>query len=104
MSASATEVVPGNGIGEDRPGPLIRRRSWFKATARRWVFSACGVKERLAAGSGLLLTFDDGPDPDVTPAVLELLARYHARAVFFVVGNRIPRRPICCRGSSKRVT
>ncbi len=33
------------------------------------------------------LTFDDGPDPEVTPAVLDLLAKYHARATFFVIGR-----------------
>jgi peptidoglycan-N-acetylglucosamine deacetylase len=34
----------------------------------------------------LALTFDDGPDPDYTPYVLDLLDRYEARATFFVVG------------------
>lgn len=33
------------------------------------------------------LTFDDGPDPDITPAVLDLLAEYDARATFFVIGR-----------------
>jgi peptidoglycan/xylan/chitin deacetylase (PgdA/CDA1 family) len=46
----------------------------------------------LAAGS-VLLTFDDGPHPDITPAVLERLKRHRARAVFFVVGQRIARAP-----------
>ena len=70
-----------------------RRRLSAKAAARKLVLSAFGAKERLAAEAGLLLTFDDGPDPDVTPAVLDLLARYDAKAVFFIVGNRIPRAP-----------
>jgi peptidoglycan/xylan/chitin deacetylase (PgdA/CDA1 family) len=47
----------------------------------------------LAGARGLLLTFDDGPDPVVTPAVLDQLAKYDARAVFFIVGNRIQRAP-----------
>ncbi|MDY6944607.1 MAG: polysaccharide deacetylase family protein [Pseudomonadota bacterium] len=33
------------------------------------------------------LTFDDGPDPQITPAVLDILAEYHARATFFVIGR-----------------
>ena len=33
------------------------------------------------------LTFDDGPDPEITPAVLDLLARYQMRATFFVIGR-----------------
>jgi peptidoglycan/xylan/chitin deacetylase (PgdA/CDA1 family) len=41
----------------------------------------------------VLLTFDDGPTSDVTPAVLERLARYNARAMFFVVGKRLERAP-----------
>ncbi|GAB3592899.1 hypothetical protein GCM10027446_14310 [Angustibacter peucedani] len=32
------------------------------------------------------LTFDDGPDPDYTPHVLDLLDRHEARATFFMVG------------------
>jgi len=39
------------------------------------------------------LTFDDGPHPDGTPAVLEALARADARATFFVVGEQVQRRP-----------
>jgi peptidoglycan/xylan/chitin deacetylase (PgdA/CDA1 family) len=34
------------------------------------------------------LTFDDGPDPEVTPRVLELLDRYQAKASFFCIGER----------------
>jgi len=43
--------------------------------------------------NSVLLTFDDGPDPIVTPAVLNLLREYGARAVFFIVGRRIERAP-----------
>ncbi len=32
-----------------------------------------------------MLTFDDGPDPEGTPAILDALARAHARATFFVI-------------------
>lgn len=38
------------------------------------------------------LTFDDGPD-DETPALLDVLDRYQARATFFMVGERAARRP-----------
>jgi peptidoglycan/xylan/chitin deacetylase (PgdA/CDA1 family) len=43
------------------------------------------------------LTLDDGPDPDVTPAVLDLLDRYHAQASFFCIGARARRFPDLCR-------
>jgi peptidoglycan/xylan/chitin deacetylase (PgdA/CDA1 family) len=49
---------------------------------------AAVVRRRLSAGDGILLTFDDGPDPAVTPGVLERLRSAGARAVFFVVGRR----------------
>jgi peptidoglycan/xylan/chitin deacetylase (PgdA/CDA1 family) len=39
------------------------------------------------------LTFDDGPDPQFTPRVLELLARHGQRATFFVIGERAARHP-----------
>jgi peptidoglycan/xylan/chitin deacetylase (PgdA/CDA1 family) len=39
------------------------------------------------------LTFDDGPHPEGTPAILELLARANAHATFFVVGEQVRRRP-----------
>ena len=39
------------------------------------------------------LTFDDGPDPDRTPAVLEALRKHNVRATFFVVGYRAEKYP-----------
>jgi peptidoglycan/xylan/chitin deacetylase (PgdA/CDA1 family) len=39
------------------------------------------------------LTFDDGPDPYVTPGVMDILERHHAKATFFCIGNRIERFP-----------
>jgi peptidoglycan/xylan/chitin deacetylase (PgdA/CDA1 family) len=41
----------------------------------------------------ILLTFDDGPHPETTPRILDLLRRYDARAIFFVIGSRIHRAP-----------
>jgi peptidoglycan-N-acetylglucosamine deacetylase len=40
----------------------------------------------------MALTFDDGPDPRVTPAILDTLQRHQARATFFVIGREIPGR------------
>ena len=39
------------------------------------------------------LTFDDGPIPEATPFVLEMLARYGIRATFFVVGDNVRKYP-----------
>src|SRR5579863_1579382 len=42
---------------------------------------------------GVALTFDDGPHPEGTPAVLELLAREQIHATFFLVGEQVAQRP-----------
>ncbi len=41
----------------------------------------------------LFLTFDDGPIPEVTPWILDLLDEYNAKATFFVVGNNVEKHP-----------
>ena len=43
------------------------------------------------------LTFDDGPDPEVTPRVLDALAKYDARATFFTIGAALAARPELAR-------
>ncbi|HEY4229872.1 MAG TPA: polysaccharide deacetylase family protein, partial [Thermoanaerobaculia bacterium] len=48
---------------------------------------------RLPGSRGIALTFDDGPHPQGTPAVLELLARAQVRATFYLVGEQVERRP-----------
>lgn len=37
----------------------------------------------------IALTFDDGPSPEITPQVLDILAKHQARATFYVVGSRV---------------
>jgi peptidoglycan/xylan/chitin deacetylase (PgdA/CDA1 family) len=37
----------------------------------------------------LALTFDDGPNPSITPKLLDLLDRYNAKATFFVIGRYV---------------
>src|SRR5437762_10500524 len=46
-----------------------------------------------AAPQKLALTFDDGPNPTITPRLLDLLDRYNARATFFVIGRFVRERP-----------
>lgn len=56
-----------------------------------------------AAGRGeLALTFDDGPDPKVTPRVLELLDERRARATFFCIGERVQRHAELAREMARR--
>jgi peptidoglycan/xylan/chitin deacetylase (PgdA/CDA1 family) len=41
-------------------------------------------------GNRIYLTYDDGPDPEVTPELLEILRRHDARATFFVLASGEP--------------
>lgn len=41
----------------------------------------------------LFLTFDDGPIPDITPAVCKILQEYNAKATFFCVGENVKKHP-----------
>jgi peptidoglycan/xylan/chitin deacetylase (PgdA/CDA1 family) len=52
-----------------------------------------GVEDRTSSGAGYALTFDDGPHPQGTPAVLEILARERVYATFFLVGEQVRRNP-----------
>jgi len=54
------------------------------------VASGLGIRRRIDS-HGVVLTFDDGPHPEGTPAVLEALG--DAPAVFFLVGEQVERHP-----------
>ena len=54
------------------------------------------------ARNEIALTIDDGPDPVVTPQVLDLLDRYAARATFFCIGDQAVRYPEICREIVRR--
>ena len=89
-------------------GALALPRHW------RWAAGAVAVDQALLITAGLLprnrwlgpnltrledaggtvaLTFDDGPDPEVTPRVLDLLDEAGVRASFFCIGARARARP-----------
>lgn len=44
---------------------------------------------RTDSSRSLALTFDDGPNPAVTPILLDLLDRHHVRATFFMIGRHV---------------
>jgi peptidoglycan-N-acetylglucosamine deacetylase len=46
-----------------------------------------------ARDEGVALTFDDGPSPETTPKILDLLDRAGAKATFFVIGRKAERYP-----------
>lgn len=55
-----------------------------------------------AARGEIALTIDDGPDPEVTPRVLDLLDRHAVKATFFCIGERAARHPDLCREIVRR--
>jgi Predicted xylanase/chitin deacetylase len=55
-----------------------------------------------AARNEIALTIDDGPDPDVTPQVLDILDRYAAKASFFCIGEKAALYPELCREIVRR--
>lgn len=48
---------------------------------------------RTNSGKKLAITFDDGPNPGVTPKILELFDRYNAHATFFLIGEFVRQCP-----------
>lgn len=89
----------------------MRVRRSFRTAIRMAVILAVGVFGLLATGfdyalyeygvaasgprdvSAVALTFDDGPDPVHTPAILDALASAGAHATFFVVGEQAQQHP-----------
>lgn len=45
------------------------------------------------AGNAVYITIDDGPCPEVTPQVLQILEQYNAKATFFCIGQRVKQYP-----------
>jgi len=59
--------------------------------------AALGIARRADGVDGVALTFDDGPHPQGTPAVLGSLERAGATATFFLVGEQVRRDPALAR-------
>ena len=64
------------------PAPIVRPLAEF-----------LGIRRRLRSDRGIALTFDDGPHPQGTPAVLDILRDAGATATFFLVGEQVERWP-----------
>ena len=72
--------------------PRSRRLRLFRWLPRAWVITTASARSRQ-----LYLTFDDGPDPEHTPPLLDLLALHDAKATFFVIGQSAERHPALLR-------
>lgn len=70
----------------------MRRR--LRAAGERLLAPLLGTVVAVETREPLVaLTFDDGPDPEATPRLLELLARHGAHATFFALGRQLERHP-----------
>ena len=74
---------------------LWPRSTWLGSNMRR-------LSDAAAARREVSITLDDGPDPTVTPEVLDLLERHHARATFFCIAQRAERHAALCREIVRR--
>ena len=71
-------------------GGLLPRSRWLGSNWTRLPAAAAARRE-------VALTIDDGPDPEVTPAVLDVLDRRGARATFFCIAERVRAHGSLCR-------
>lgn len=69
---------------------IIRPNAWVRSFYK-------GLTWQLDHPNTLALTFDDGPHPEATPYVLELLKKYNIQATFFFVGKNVQRHPVIAR-------
>ncbi len=74
---------------------LWPRSTWLGANVRRLPAAAAGRRE-------VALTLDDGPEPAVTPQVLDILDAHGARATFFCIAHQAERHPALCREIVRR--
>lgn len=72
--------------------------SALRQSLRRALEAALPRDRFLVRGTdGVALTFDDGPHPEITPRLLDLLAAQGAHATFFVVGREAEKHPALIR-------
>ena len=67
--------------------------TWAAVVAQDASPSLAVPGETMPFGHRIALTFDDGPDPVTTPAILDVLRDYHVKGTFFVIGARAEQHP-----------
>src|SRR5215472_16079736 len=74
--------------------------SFAAVNSRSQIFGATVC--RTPSPMQLALTFDDGPNPAITPQLLDLLQQHQAKATFFVIGRFVSRCPALTREIAER--
>lgn len=59
----------------------------------RAVYRGAIWKQEIEGEKAIYLTFDDGPIPEITPWVLDILDKYNVKATFFCVGDNVRKYP-----------
>lgn len=67
--------------------------TWKVMDARRFQVFGTIVSRVERPDSVIALTFDDGPNPQYTPFLLDVLRRFNVRATFFVIGQEMAKYP-----------
>jgi peptidoglycan/xylan/chitin deacetylase (PgdA/CDA1 family) len=74
--------------------------SWAAVAPSAQLFGA--TIYRTGDSSTVALTFDDGPNPAITPKLLDLLDRHNVRATFFVIGRSVRAFPTLAKDIADR--
>jgi peptidoglycan/xylan/chitin deacetylase (PgdA/CDA1 family) len=92
MAAAAISLYPAYGLEPLAwlAGASFLIHTWGVVNPRSSLYLP--VHWRLPRGCpGLALTFDDGPDPETTPRILDCLAEHRQQATFFLIGEHVRR-------------
>ena len=76
-------LVAGVGLALMHLAPFPFVLDWLNRDVAVWQMRDEG------GAAAVYLTFDDGPNPEATPALLDVLARHRARATFFVIDRHL---------------
>ena len=72
---------------------------WFRMMFPGAIFRMRPEKEK---EKSVYLTFDDGPIPEVTPLILDILERYDVKSTFFMVGENVKKYPFLLEDIKER--
>jgi len=101
-------LAPGDVIAQIGEGDFLRaelhsapghREAWqnaegyFCETYRQWPVFPTVVHLGHGTPGNVAITFDDGPDPDWTPQILDILKKYGIHATFFIIGKNAEAHP-----------
>ncbi|WP_294330139.1 glycosyltransferase [uncultured Sphingomonas sp.] len=107
-----TRIVPATNVDVEGPGEILRVTKTPTVGERAISFDASNmirdvqypvlptpyvVMRTGAADKAIALTFDDGPDPDYTPRILDILKAEHVPATFFIIGENGLQHPLLLR-------